>query len=130
MQTSASTFGQLVVLFANVSLLLAWSAPQARQAAGRLRVEARDLDTDRTVASRFYLIDSAGAPRVPAGVIAYHKRDEHHFVADGGFDTELPAGRYRLVVERGPEYVRPRWIWIFRTERLVVRRCGCGDGWT
>ncbi len=104
MQTFTSALGRLVVLHASVSFVLAWSSPQPRQAGGRLRVEARDLDTDRTVPSRFYLTDSTGAPRFPAGVIAYHKRDEHHFVADGGFDTELPAGRYQLVVERGPEY--------------------------
>jgi hypothetical protein len=96
---------RIVVLLASVSLWLTWSVPQARQAAGRLHVEARDLDTDRTVPSRFYLTDSEGAPRTPTGVIAYDKRDEHHFVADGSFEMELPAGRYRLVVERGPEYV-------------------------
>ena len=105
MQTSTSTLGRLVVLLLGVSLWLASSAPQARHAGGRLRVESRDLDTGRIVSARFYLIDSAGAPRLPVGVIAYDKRDEHHFVADGGFEIELPAGRYRLAAERGPEYL-------------------------
>jgi hypothetical protein len=94
-----------IVLLGSASLWLAWSALEARQAQGRLRVEARDFDSDHRVASRFYLIDSAGAPQTPPGAIAYDKRDEHHFVTDGGFQTDLAAGRYRVVVERGPEYV-------------------------
>jgi hypothetical protein len=96
---------RLVALLAIASLWLAASAPQARQGAACLRVEARDLDTDRVVPARFYLTDSTGAPRTPTGVIVYDKRDEHHFVTGGSFETALPAGRYRLVVERGPEYL-------------------------
>jgi hypothetical protein len=74
------------------------------QPPGRLHVEARDKDTGRAVPARFYLTDSAGTPRTPSGVIAYDKRDEHHFVSSGGFDAELPSGRYRLIVERGTEF--------------------------
>jgi hypothetical protein len=92
-----------VALFAIASLWLAWSSPEARQARGCLRVESRDPSTDALVPARFYLTDSAGAAQTPPGVIAYDKRDEHHFVADA-FEWELAPGRYRLVVERGPEY--------------------------
>jgi hypothetical protein len=93
----------LVALLAIGSLWLAWSAPEARQLTGCLHVESRDLHTDALVPARFYLTDSTGAARTPPGVIAYDKRDEHHFVADA-FKLDLPPGRYRLVVERGPEY--------------------------
>ena len=96
---------RLVALLAVASLWLAASAPQARQGAACLRVDVRDPVTDHVVPSRFYLTDSAGAPHTPTGAIAYDKRDEHHFVTDGSFETALSAGRYHLVVERGPEYL-------------------------
>ena len=75
------------------------------QDAGRVRVETRDRATGQLVAARVYLTDVAGAPRTPPNAIAYDKRDEHHFVATGGFELELPSGDYRLVVERGTEYL-------------------------
>jgi len=74
------------------------------QALACLHVESHDPQTDARVPARFYLTDSAGAAHTPPGVIAYDKRDEHHFVADA-FESELSPGRYRLVVERGPEYM-------------------------
>ena len=89
---------RLVALLAIASLWLPASAPQARQAAACLRVDVRDPVTDRVVPSRFYLTDSAGTTHTPTGAIAYDKRDEHHFVTDGSFETALSAGRYRLVV--------------------------------
>jgi hypothetical protein len=96
---------RLVATLAIASLWLAGPTPQAHRAAACLRVDVRDPVNDHVVPSRFYLTDSAGASRTPIGVIAYDKRDEHHFVTDGSFETALPAGRYRLVVERGPEYL-------------------------
>ena len=93
----------LVASLAVAGLSLAWLAPEARQLSGCLRVESRDPRSNALVPARFYLTDSAGAAQTPPGVIAYDKRDEHHFVADT-FEAELPPGRYRLVVERGPEY--------------------------
>ncbi len=101
----AKTSGRIAALLAIGGLWLAWSALEARQAPGCLHVDVHDFDTDATVPARFYLTDSAGASRTPAGVIRYDKRDEHHFVTDGSFETELPAGRYRLVVERGAEFL-------------------------
>lgn len=93
-----------------VAALLAGAGPwlvgsAARQAPGRLRVEAHDAATGRPVLARFYLTAASGAPQIPAGLIAYHKGDEHHFIASGRFEIELPAGRYQLVAERGPEYL-------------------------
>src|SRR5687767_13339013 len=82
----------------------AWSSSSV-QDVGRLRVEMRDRATGQLVAARLYLTDSSGAPRRPADAIAYDRRDEHHFVANRSFELELPAGDYRLLVERGTEYL-------------------------
>jgi hypothetical protein len=54
--------------------------------------------------TRVYLTDAAGAPVTPAGVIAYHKGDEHHFIVPGRIELDLRPGRYRLAAERGPEH--------------------------
>jgi hypothetical protein len=99
-----------LVLLVGAGLWVAGSAPQARPPSGRLRVEARDRDSNTSVPARFYLTDSAGTPRVPSGAIAYHKGAEHHFVSNrqGSFELQLPPGRYRLVAERGPEYIPAR----------------------
>lgn len=75
------------------------------QDVGRVRVDTRDSATGLLVAARLYLTDLSGAPRTPAGVIRYDKGDEHHFVAAGTSELELPPGDYRLVVERGTEYL-------------------------
>ena len=69
-----------------------------------MRVETRDVETGQLVAARLCLTDLSGAPRKPANVVAHDKGPEHHFVATGGFEIDLPPGVYRLVVERGPEY--------------------------
>jgi hypothetical protein len=54
--------------------------------------------------TRVYLADAAGAPITPPGVPAYHKGEEHHFIAPGRLEIDLPPGRYRLGAERGPEH--------------------------
>jgi hypothetical protein len=81
--------------------LAAWSSVQD----GRVRIETRDRATGQLVAARLYLTELSGAPRTPADVIAYDKGDEHHFVATGSFELALPPGDYRLVAERGTEYL-------------------------
>lgn len=75
------------------------------QDVGRVRVETRDSATGRLVAARLYLTDLSGDPRTPAGVIRYDKGGEHHFVTTGTSELELPPGDYRLMVERGTEYL-------------------------
>jgi hypothetical protein len=54
--------------------------------------------------ARFYLNDVAGKAWTPGGAIVYVQRGERHFVARNGFEIDLPAGRYTLLAERGPEY--------------------------
>jgi hypothetical protein len=59
--------------------------------------------------TRVYLTDAAGAPVTPPGTVAYHKRDEHHFIVPGRIEIDLRPGRYRVGAERGPEH-RPVFI--------------------
>jgi hypothetical protein len=51
---------------------------------------------------RVHLYNERGEPQRVAGLPFW--RD--HFVCDGDVDAELPAGRYRYEIERGPEYER------------------------
>ena len=107
-----------VILLATAGLSLTWSTPQARQAATAcLHVDSREVDSDAAVAARFYLTDASGAPQTPPGVIAYDKRAEHHFVATS-FEIELPPGQYRLVAERGPEFV-PSVLDVYLQEGII-----------
>jgi len=87
-----------------ITLVIVVAGAAPRQTA-RLHVDARDRATGAPVPARFYLTDAAGAAHTPPGVIAYERRGERHFVADGGFDASLPPGRYEIVAERGPEYL-------------------------
>jgi hypothetical protein len=100
------TYGGLIgSLLAAASLSALALGPNATPSTGRVHIEARDRRTGQTVGARFYLTDWSGAAQIPTGLIAYHKGDEHHFVAAGPIDAELAAGTYRLAVERGPEYL-------------------------
>jgi hypothetical protein len=68
------------------------------QDAGRLEFAVKE--GERPVACRIHLFDAQGkTPRV-AGYPAW--RD--HFVCDGAARLDLPAGKYRYEIERGPEY--------------------------
>jgi hypothetical protein len=69
-----------------------------------LRVEVRDQDTERLVPARLYLADEKGKRWAPPGMITYDKGEEHHFISPGSFTIRLPAGKYTLIAERGPEY--------------------------
>lgn len=75
--------------------LLAARAPSASRA---------QLDLRTPGPTRVYLTDAAGVPVTPPQVPAYHKRDEHHFIAPGRLHLDLEPGRYRLRAERGPEH--------------------------
>jgi len=76
------------------------------QGEAELTVEVRDRESGKPVPARVYLKDEAGAARTPAGVVAYSKGEENHFIAARGFTIRLPEGKYTLTVERGPEYRR------------------------
>ena len=78
--------------------------------ASKLSVTIRDQD-GHAVPARVYLTDSEGRSIFPANTIVYDKTSadgisEKHFVPrHGSFSVNLAAGSYRLVVERGKEYV-------------------------
>lgn len=63
------------------------------------------LRVETDAPARFYLEDSSGKPWAPEGAVVYAQRAERHFVAKAGFQIDLPAGRYTLIAERGPEYL-------------------------
>ena len=88
---------------------------------GRVLVETRDDATGRLAAARLYLTDGSGVPRTPDGMIAYEKGSEHHFVAPGRLELELPPGDYRLMAERGTEYL-PESVDLAIRPGMVERR--------
>jgi hypothetical protein len=78
--------------------------PAPGTAEGRLRVEILDHATGQPVNARCYLTDAANKFWAPEDAPQYHKPPEEHFIAAGKFEISLPAGHYKLQVERGPEY--------------------------
>lgn len=70
-------------------------------AEGTLRIDVQGQDGS-PLPCRIHLANEAGEP-VRAPQLPFWK---DHFVCPGGVDLELPAGRYRFEVERGPEYHR------------------------
>jgi len=84
--------------------LAAGIAPAADESEGRLQVEILDHATGRAVNARCYLTDAADKFWAPAGAPQYNKPPERHFIAAERFEISLPPGRYKLQVERGPEY--------------------------
>ena len=68
-------------------------------AAGQFKLRVRSA-----LPARFYLNDIRGKPWTPPNTIAYERSGESHFIANEGFEIELPSGVYTLAAERGPEY--------------------------
>ena len=81
------------------------SSATAQTVLSQLRVEVRDQADGPLIPGRIYLMDDKGAHWTADGLITYVKGREHHFVSPGSFQIKLPAGKYTLRVERGPEYV-------------------------
>ena len=67
--------------------------------AGEFRLRVRNA-----APARYYLEDASGTMRAPPGAVVYSMRGEQHFLTPAGFEIDLPAGRYTLLAERGPEY--------------------------
>jgi len=83
---------------------IGFAAVAVAEAEGRLRVEIYDKTTAQAVNARCYLTDAANKFWAPEAVLQYDKPPERHFIAAGKFEISLPPGRYKLEVERGPEY--------------------------
>jgi hypothetical protein len=76
--------------------LLLLAVPQ--QQTGKLEITI--VENGAPTACRIHLKDPAGkAVKAPA-----HPSWNDHFVCDGAANLELPPGRYRLEVEKGPEH--------------------------
>jgi hypothetical protein len=71
---------------------------------GHLRVAVRDA-MGSALPFRAYLSDGCTFWRPTTAHVYFDRGEEQHVLADGSFSAELPGGTYRLLVERGPEYV-------------------------
>ena len=69
--------------------------------AAKLSFEIQN-EEGRLLPSRIHLFDQTEKPQKAAGLPFWHD----HFVCPGTADLELPTGRYRYEIERGPEYER------------------------
>ena len=77
--------------------------------AGTLSVRILD-ENSRPTPARVYVTDASGKAYFAPGAIVYDKTrgdlSERHFVPPGGaFTLDLPAGPYRIEIERGKEYL-------------------------
>jgi hypothetical protein len=106
-----------------------WGAHQeSPPGEAELTVEVRDRGSGKPVPARLSLKDEAGTPRTPAGVITYSKGEENHFIAAVPVSMRLPAGRYTLVVARGPEY-RTQTLSIALKAGQALRQTVLMDRW-
>jgi hypothetical protein len=79
---------------------LSFAAASAAETGSSGVLELTVLSADKPCPCRVHLSDAAGKP-VKAPGLPFWK---DHFVCDGQVRLELPAGGYRYVVERGPEF--------------------------
>jgi hypothetical protein len=73
---------------------------RADEKSARVGITVLDRATGKPVPCRVHLKDAAGKPQRPAGVPFWND----HFVCAGTAELDLPAGKYTIEVERGPEY--------------------------
>jgi hypothetical protein len=78
--------------------------PGAAAEIATLKLIVRDRASGKTVPARVYLTNSAGGQWAPQGAITYEKGKESHFITPGESRIELPADRYRMVIEKGLEF--------------------------
>ena len=90
---------------------------------GSLRLEVRDAQTNRAVPARLGLYDTTGRTPLPSdrSLLVHRYADDTRllwtaprlvwpnpnrqvFYVDGSYEADVPAGTYRLVASKGPEY--------------------------
>ena len=71
-------------------------------ASGKVSFTIYDAATGETAACRIHLVNSEGKAQLPNHLPSFHD----HFSFDGKEVLSLPVGKYRYVIERGPEYKR------------------------
>jgi len=69
---------------------------------GKISFAIYDAATGETAACRIHLLNSEDKSILPDHLPSFHD----HFSFDGKEVLSLPAGKYRYVIERGPEYKR------------------------
>jgi hypothetical protein len=84
------------VLFASLTAPLAAAEP------GTLDIRIVEKGNAKPLPCRIHLADAAGKSQ-KAGDLPFFR---DHFVCPGSVRLELPAGKYRCEIERGPEYTR------------------------
>jgi Tol biopolymer transport system component len=75
-----------------------------RSPTGTLRFETKDGDSKKSVIARVVLQQHKGKFYAPPGALYRMLRGNGHFYCDKSAQLSLPAGKYRLVAYRGPEY--------------------------
>lgn len=87
-------------LLAGVGLAVAAGLARGQEKTGRFELTVTDKATGKPVPCRVHLKDAAGKPQRPADLPFWND----HFVCPGTVGFTLPAGKYTIEVERGPEY--------------------------
>jgi hypothetical protein len=111
-----------------------WASAGLGGAAGAtVRVQVADDAGGQPLPARVYLWRGE-EPVVPPGFSSYEQGDERHFLVPGAFELDLDAGRYRLRIERGLEWVPVELdVDVPRTTTVPVRLRRWvdmnGDGW-
>jgi hypothetical protein len=72
--------------------------------AGSLKLKVVDKASGQPVTARISLQHSGGKYHAPPGSLYRLLNNEMHFYAEGRAECELPVGRYRVNIARGPEY--------------------------
>jgi hypothetical protein len=75
---------------------------EANSNAGKVSFTIYDAATEQTVPCRIHLADSKGKPHLQNNLPSFYD----HFCCDGNETLSLPAGKYKYVIERGPEFKR------------------------
>jgi hypothetical protein len=89
---------RIAMALAGLQGCLAGNAPGTGRETGRLQVDVREKS--QAVPCRIHLYDTANKMPSVSGWPVWND----HVVCDAGARVELPAGRFRFEVERGPEF--------------------------
>src|SRR5439155_17628898 len=92
-----------------------------RRPTGTLRLRVVDAATRAPVVARLSLKQVGGKFHAPPGSLYRSLRGASHFYAEQAAELAVPAGTYRLMAYRGPEYrVAPREITVAAGETREV----------
>lgn len=141
----ARAFSFSLLSFAALALAYAAPAHLSAQTSPSLRGIAVDATTGRTLPALIRVADDAGkrytVDAAPGGTAVPYRKERggieevHTCVSSAGFTANLEPGKYRIVAERGPEYL-PAEVEVSVAKetgsvRLELRRFAdmAADGW-